>query len=133
MKTYRASVVGCSRMGGFIDNEVAGSPTHLPPYSHAAGFTVGERTDLLACSDLRPDVMAAFGRQYDVPRERQCRYGSCAAASRLTRRAGARLRVVLREPGWLPKCIAPAGWRPCRTPPRRPKHEPSYCTLDALT
>jgi predicted dehydrogenase len=58
-------------MGGFIDNEVAGSPAHIPPYSHGAGFFACERTDLVACSDLRPDVMAAFGRQYDVPVERQ--------------------------------------------------------------
>src|SRR5262249_34110829 len=63
--------VGCSRMGGFIDNEVAGSPTHVPPYSHAAGFAACERTDLVACSDLRPDVMESFGLQYDVPKQRQ--------------------------------------------------------------
>ena len=33
MKTYRAAVIGCSRMGAFIDNEVVGAPGHVPPYS----------------------------------------------------------------------------------------------------
>jgi predicted dehydrogenase len=71
MKTYRAAVIGCSRMGGFIDNEVVGAPKHVPPYSHAAGFYACERTDLVACADLRVDVMEKFGEQYDVPKSGQ--------------------------------------------------------------
>ena len=71
MKTYRAAVIGCGRMGGFIDNEVAGSPGHVPPYAHGPGFNQCDRTDLVACSDLREDLMDEFGRQYAVPRERQ--------------------------------------------------------------
>src|SRR5207247_8815243 len=71
VKTYRAAVIGCSRMGGFIDNEVVGSPAHVPPYSHGAGFFACERTELVACADLRADVLAAFGRQYQVPAARQ--------------------------------------------------------------
>ena len=38
MKTYRAAVIGCSRMGGFIDNEVVGSSRIALPYSHAAAI-----------------------------------------------------------------------------------------------
>ncbi|MSP14728.1 MAG: Gfo/Idh/MocA family oxidoreductase [Chloroflexi bacterium] len=71
MKTYRAAVIGVSRMGAFIDNEVVGYPNTFPPYSHAAGFTASSRTDLVACSDLRPDVMEVFGQTYNVPKERQ--------------------------------------------------------------
>lgn len=71
MKTYRAAVIGCSRMGGFIDNEVVDSPRHVPPYSHAAGFYACERTDLVACADFRTDVMEEFGKRYDIPKERQ--------------------------------------------------------------
>ena len=71
MKTYRAAVIGCSRMGVFIDNEVVGAPGQVPPYSHAAVFSACPRTELAALSDLRPDVMAEAGRQYDVPAERQ--------------------------------------------------------------
>ena len=68
-KTYRAALVGCSRMGAFIDNEVAGSPSTILPYSHAAGYEACERTDLIAGSDIREDVLEVFGQRYDVPRD----------------------------------------------------------------
>ncbi len=71
MKTYRAAVIGCSRMGGFIDNEVVGAPKHVPPYSHGAGFFACPRTDLVACSDVRTDVMEQFGMRYNVPKSGQ--------------------------------------------------------------
>ncbi len=67
MKTYRAAVIGCSRMGGFIDNEVVGSSAAALPYSHAAGYMACARTDLIACSDVRTDVMAEFGKLYKIP------------------------------------------------------------------
>ena len=59
--TYKAAIVGCSRIGAFIDNEVIGRPDILLPYSHAAGYEACERTDLVAGADLRPDVGAAGG------------------------------------------------------------------------
>jgi predicted dehydrogenase len=68
-KTYRAALVGCSRMGAFIDNEVAGNPSTVLPYSHAAGYEACERTDLIAGSDIREDVLEVFGQRYDVTRE----------------------------------------------------------------
>jgi predicted dehydrogenase len=71
MKTYRAAVIGCSRMGGFIDNEVVGSPVAVLPFSHAAGYMACARTDLIACSDVRTDVMAEFGKLYKIPPDRQ--------------------------------------------------------------
>jgi len=71
MKTYRAAVIGCSRMGAFIDNEVTDYPAIVLPYSHAAGFYASERVDLVACSDIRTDVMEEFGKRYNVPKERQ--------------------------------------------------------------
>ena len=50
---YRAALVGCSRMGAFIDNEVPENLEHRPlPYSHAAGYQACERTALIACSGL---------------------------------------------------------------------------------
>lgn len=67
MVTYRAALVGCSRIGAFIDNEVMGLPTLILPYSHAAGYEACDRTTLIAGSDLRPEVLAAFGGRYDVP------------------------------------------------------------------
>ncbi len=71
MKTYRAAVIGCSRMGAFIDHEVVNYRGIVRPYSHAAGFYAEERTDLVACADLRPVVMEEFGKQYEVPKQRQ--------------------------------------------------------------
>ena len=71
MKTYRAAVIGCSRMGAFIDNEGSGSLSFPRPTSHAASYYACERTDLIACADLRPEVMEEFGKRYDVPKERQ--------------------------------------------------------------
>ncbi len=73
MKKYRATVIGCSRIGGFIDNEIPPSEqiSYPLPWSHAACYEACERTDLVACADLRPDIMAAFGERYGIPQERQ--------------------------------------------------------------
>ncbi|MGI8423319.1 MAG: Gfo/Idh/MocA family protein [Chloroflexota bacterium] len=69
MKRYRAAVVGCSRMGAFIDNE-AGESVVLP-YSHAAGYEACPRTELIAGADLRQETLEAFGHRYGVPPERR--------------------------------------------------------------
>ena len=71
MKSYRAALVGCSRMGAFIDNEVRNSKSIVLPYSHAAGYEACERTELVAGADLRPEVLEKFGERYGVPAERQ--------------------------------------------------------------
>jgi len=68
MPTFRAALIGCSRMGAFIDNEVVGyAAVHLP-YSHAAGYAACTRTEIVACADLREDVMEKFGETYGVPK-----------------------------------------------------------------
>lgn len=66
MQIYRAALVGCGRMGAFIDNEVAGRTTSPLPYSHAAGYEACSRTDLVAGSDMRTDVLGKFGERYGV-------------------------------------------------------------------
>ena len=71
MNTYKSVVIGCSRMGAFIDNEVVGLPNHVPPYAHTAVFYACPRTDLVACSDIRTDVMKEVGLQFDIPVDRQ--------------------------------------------------------------
>ena len=63
MTTYRAALIGCGRIGAFIDNEV----TDPYPYSHAAAYEACERTTLVACADQRTDVMARAGERYGVP------------------------------------------------------------------
>jgi len=71
MRNYRAALIGCSRMGAFIDNEVGGDSEFLKPYSHAAGYEACGRTDLTSCSDLRVDVMEQVGKRYGVSKEKQ--------------------------------------------------------------
>ena len=68
-KRYRAALVGCSRMGAFIDNE--SSDSTLSPYSHAAGYTKCKRTELVSCSDIRTDVMKLAGSNYNIPETNQ--------------------------------------------------------------
>ena len=65
-ETYRAALVGCSRVGAFIDNEFVGLPGRIAPHSHAAGYEACDRTDLVAGVDLRPDVLSEFGKRYSV-------------------------------------------------------------------
>ena len=67
MTTYRAALIGCGRIGAFIDNEV----TDPYPYSHAAAYEACERTTLVACADQRTDVMARAGERYGVPTAHQ--------------------------------------------------------------
>ena len=68
MVQYRAALIGCSRMGAFIDNEV---PADMRPYSHAAGYEACDRTELVACSDLRVDAMDQVGARYGIPSDKQ--------------------------------------------------------------
>ena len=58
-------------MGAFIDNEVIGAPGHVPPYAHTAVFTQCTRTDLVACSDIRTEVMEEVGIQFNIPKQNQ--------------------------------------------------------------
>jgi predicted dehydrogenase/sugar phosphate isomerase/epimerase len=73
LEKYRAAVIGCSRIAGFIDNEIPPSEqlSYPLPWSHAACYEACDRTDLVACADLRVDVMDRFGRRYGIPKERQ--------------------------------------------------------------
>lgn len=68
MKIYRTALIGCSRMGAFIDNEV---PEARGPVSHAAGYEACARTKMIACTDLREEVMEQVGQRYGVPRQGQ--------------------------------------------------------------
>ena len=71
MITYRTAIIGCSRMGAFIDNEVGDLAAVMRPFSHAAGYRACPRTRIVACSDVREEVMVRFGEEYDVPGEKR--------------------------------------------------------------
>ena len=65
---YRACIVGCGRMGGTIDEEVRASPHGALPYSHAAGYTAFERTDLVAAADVVEDKAQYVCNKWDIPK-----------------------------------------------------------------
>jgi hypothetical protein len=93
-RVYKAAVIGCSRMGAFIDNEIPlvettregrtvgdagadepvstlGTPMrlfgkHTLPYSHSAAYEACGRTQLVAGCDLREDVLGQWGQRYGV-------------------------------------------------------------------
>lgn len=92
-KMYTACVVGCSRMGAFIDNEIPlqevapmdaapdepvstlGTPMRIKstdwlPMGHSAAYEACDRVDLVAGCDIRPDVLAKWGERFGVPPER---------------------------------------------------------------
>ena len=68
VKRYRACLIGCGRMGATIDDEVCDHPHHFLwlPYSHAAGYTASEHTDLVAVSDVVPEKVSAIQKRYNA-------------------------------------------------------------------
>ena len=68
-ETYRACLIGCGRMGATIDDEVKDRPhSNLwLPYSHAAGYTAVESTELVAVSDVMKEKVEAVQERYNVP------------------------------------------------------------------
>ena len=65
----RAAIIGCGRMAGTIDDEVAGYPPIVPPYSHAATYAAVEGVDLVALADVDPGRLASFGERWQVAPE----------------------------------------------------------------
>ena len=59
---YRAALIGCGRMGAFIDHE----RTSPHAFSHAAGYLACSRNELVALSDPRAEVMDRAGERYGV-------------------------------------------------------------------
>ena len=66
---YRAALIGCGRIGAFIDNE--GTSPHA--FSHAAGYVACPRTELVALSDPRAEVMDRAGERNGVALEHRYR------------------------------------------------------------
>ena len=66
--TYTAALIGCGRMGATIDDEIADRPDSYLwlPYSHAAGYTAVERTDLVAVSDIDGDKVESIRQRYNA-------------------------------------------------------------------
>ena len=62
-KQFRASLVGCGRMGATIDDE---GNSELP-FSHAAGYTAVENVDLVAVVDVVAEKVETIQKRYNVP------------------------------------------------------------------
>jgi predicted dehydrogenase len=67
VETLRSAIVGCGRMGGTIDDEVAGYPAIVLPYSHAATDAAVEGVTLSALADSDAAKLAQFGDRWGVP------------------------------------------------------------------
>lgn len=70
-ETYRASLVGCGRMGATIDDEVKDRPDGklFMPYSHAAALEASKRIDFVAVCDPIADKVAEIQQRYSVPEQ----------------------------------------------------------------
>lgn len=68
-KKYRVCLIGCGRMGTTIDDEVKDHPHSQLwlPYSHAAGYSALEETELVAVSDIDPEKVKSAQKRYNVP------------------------------------------------------------------
>ncbi|MAF09956.1 hypothetical protein CMK11_05840 [Candidatus Poribacteria bacterium] len=64
----RAVLVGCGRMGGFIDDELIGRPGFVPPYCHAGAYQAAEGVSLVAAADIVPEKAVALAEKWDVPK-----------------------------------------------------------------
>jgi predicted dehydrogenase len=65
--TLRAAIVGCGRMGGFIDDELSNHPDFVPPYCHAGAYVAAPETELVAAADVVPEKAAALAERWNVP------------------------------------------------------------------
>ena len=67
-ETYTAALIGCGRMGATIDDEVRDRPNSFLwiPYSHAAGYTAVDRTDLIAVSDVDAEKVETIRERYNA-------------------------------------------------------------------
>ncbi len=68
MPKYKAAIVGCGRMGGFIDDEVPFDSSSMLPYSHAQGYLESPHTDLVAGCDPDPDRLQRWGERFTMAR-----------------------------------------------------------------
>ncbi|MDA1193176.1 MAG: Gfo/Idh/MocA family oxidoreductase, partial [Candidatus Poribacteria bacterium] len=64
----KAAIVGCGRMGGFIDDEMVGRPGFVPPYCHAGAHVESRYTTLVAASDVLTEKASALAAKWDVPK-----------------------------------------------------------------
>lgn len=62
----KAAIVGCGRMGGFIDDELVNHPDFVPPYCHAGAYVAAEETVLVAAADILRERLDRLGERWNV-------------------------------------------------------------------
>ncbi|MBM3216734.1 Gfo/Idh/MocA family oxidoreductase, partial [Candidatus Poribacteria bacterium] len=65
-RELRAAIVGCGRMGGFIDDELTNHPGFVPPYCHAGAYVAARQTALIAAADVVRTKVDALGDRWHV-------------------------------------------------------------------
>ncbi|MBC7261902.1 MAG: Gfo/Idh/MocA family oxidoreductase, partial [Chloroflexi bacterium] len=65
---FTAAIVGCGRMGGFIDDEVLDYPAVVLPYSHAAAYAAIPEVNLVAAADINEETLLRFQQRWNVPK-----------------------------------------------------------------
>ena len=65
---YTVGLIGCGRMGATIDDEVRDHPHNFLwlPYSHAAGYSAVDRTQLVAVADVEADRAERIRNRYNA-------------------------------------------------------------------
>ena len=65
---YTVGLIGCGRMGATIDDEVRDHPHNYLwlPYSHAAGYSAVDRTQLVAVADVEADRAERIRNRYNA-------------------------------------------------------------------
>ncbi len=64
---YKVAIVGCGRMAGYIDDEVAHYDAIKVPYSHAAAYHAYPGTRIIAACALHESSVERFCTRWDVP------------------------------------------------------------------
>ena len=66
--TYKACLVGCGRMGGTIDDEMADKLyfQHVLPHTHAGACKAVDRIDLTGMADVVEEKVNELCERYDV-------------------------------------------------------------------
>jgi len=63
---YRAAIVGCGRMGGFIDDEVRWASSSMLPFSHGYAFAESPLTELVAGCDPDKEKLHQWGERFGI-------------------------------------------------------------------
>jgi predicted dehydrogenase len=65
---YKVAIIGLGRISSTIDDEVAGNPEILLPYSHMGAYRAAPEVEVVAAADLYAEQREAFRERWGVDR-----------------------------------------------------------------